>query len=108
MVSDHYHWPDRVALCEGQSMNRLTVAEAGRDFAGLVGRVCSEGVGVELQQGDSVVAYLTPAPPQSALKIRDLNAFLKHLPKLEDDADAFSADLRAIRHGFPAETDPWG
>jgi antitoxin (DNA-binding transcriptional repressor) of toxin-antitoxin stability system len=89
-------------------MNRLTVAEAGRDFAELVSRVCSEGVGVELQQGDSVIAYLTPAPPQSSLEIRDLNAFLQRLPKLEDDAEAFSVDLHAIRHEFPAETNPWG
>jgi antitoxin (DNA-binding transcriptional repressor) of toxin-antitoxin stability system len=88
-------------------MDRLTVAEAGRDFAGLVTRVCSEGVGVELQQGDSVIAYLTPAPPRSTLKVRDLNAFLQQLPSLEDDADAFSADLRAIRHEFPAEASPW-
>jgi len=89
-------------------MNRLTVAEAGRDFAGLVGRVCSEGVGVELQQGDNVIAYLTPAPPKPSLTVRDLSAFLQHLPKLEDDADAFLADVRAIRHEFPAEVDPWG
>jgi len=78
-------------------MDRLTVAEAGRDFAGLVGRVCSEGVGVELQQGDSVIAYLTPAPPRSMLKVRDLSAFLQQLPRLQDDADSFLADVRAIR-----------
>jgi len=84
-------------VCEGQGVNRLTVAEAGRDFAGLVGRVCSEGVGVELQQGDSVIAYLTPAPAQSSLQVGDLNTFLQHLPKLEDDADGFLADVRAIR-----------
>lgn len=89
-------------------MIRLTVAEAERNFAGLVGRVCSEGVGVELWQGDSVIAYLTPAQPQSALKIRDLNAFFQSLPRLEDDADAFAADLHAIRHEFPAEIDRWG
>ena len=82
-------------------MNRLTVAEAGRDFAGLVSRVCSEGVGVELQQGDNVIAYLTPAPPQSSLRIRDLNAFLQHLPRLEDDVDEFSriSNLNVIRFG---------
>jgi len=88
-------------------MNRLTVAEAGLDLSGLVGRVCLEGVGVELQQGDSVIAYLTPAPPRSSLKVRDLNAFMQHLPRLEDDADAFLADMRAIRHEFPVEIDPW-
>jgi hypothetical protein len=86
-------WPPSA---KGSGMNRLTIAEAGRDFAGLVGRICSEGVGVELQEGDNVVAYLTPASLKSALKIRDLAAFLRRLPKLEDDADAFSADLRPL------------
>jgi hypothetical protein len=89
-------------------MHRLTVAEAGRDFAGLVGRVCSERVGVELQQGDSIVAYLTPALPQSTLTVRSLSAFLQGLPKLQDDADKFSADVRAIRNQFPAEAVAWG
>jgi antitoxin (DNA-binding transcriptional repressor) of toxin-antitoxin stability system len=88
-------------------MDRLTVAEAGRDLAGLVSRVCAEGVGVELQQGDCVVAYLAPVRSRSMLNVRDLNAFLRQLPKLEDDADAFSTDLRTIRREFPAELNPW-
>jgi antitoxin (DNA-binding transcriptional repressor) of toxin-antitoxin stability system len=88
-------------------MNRLTITEAEQDFAGLVSRVYSEGIGVELQRGDSIIAYLTPAQPQSSLKVRDLNAFLQGLPKLDDDADSFSADLRAVRHEFPSETNPW-
>ena len=89
-------------------MDRITVAEAGRDFAGLVNRVHSAGVCVELQRGDSVVAYLTPAQPRSVLKARDLAAFLAGLPDLNDDANAFSEDLRAIRREMPAEADPWG
>jgi hypothetical protein len=82
-------------------MYRFTVTEAERKYAGLVNRVCSEGVGVELQRDDGVIAYLTPGLPQSPLKIRDLNAFLQQLPKLDDDAGAFSADVRAIRGSFP-------
>jgi hypothetical protein len=89
-------------------MYRLTVAEAEQDFAGLVNRVCSEGIGVELQRGDSIIAYLTPASPQSVLKVRDLNAFLCGLPKLQDEAEPFLTDVRAIRMAFPMETDPWG
>ena len=88
-------------------MHRLTVSEAERNFAGLLNRVCSEGIAVELQRDDNVVAYLTPALPQSPLKIGDLNAFLRQLPRLEEDADAFTADLHAIRREFPAEVNPW-
>jgi antitoxin (DNA-binding transcriptional repressor) of toxin-antitoxin stability system len=89
-------------------MHRLTVTEAERDFSGLVSRICSEGVGVELQRGDSVVAYLTPAEPKSPLRVRDLNTFLQDLPKLGDDGKAFMTDIRAIHDGFPAEANPWG
>jgi antitoxin (DNA-binding transcriptional repressor) of toxin-antitoxin stability system len=92
----------------GSAMHRLSVSEAQRNFLGLLDRVCSEGVGVELQRDDNVIAYLTPALPQSTLKARDLNAFLNKLPKLEADAQAFSADLRTIRREFPAEASPWG
>lgn len=88
-------------------MHRLTIVEAGQDFAALVDRVSSEGIAVELRRGESVVAYLTPAQPQSPLKAGDLNTFLQNLPKLGDDAEAFSADLHAIRREFPKEVNPW-
>ncbi len=74
-------------------MDRVTIVEAERDFAGLVNRVHSEGIGIELERDDQVVAYLTPAAPHSRLKVRDLNSFLQGLPKLGDDADAFLSDL---------------
>ncbi len=88
-------------------MERLTVTDAERDFANLVNRVYSEGISVELQQGDKVIARLTPAGPHSPLHVRDLNTFLLGLPRLGDDAEAFGADLRNIRGQFPAETNPW-
>jgi antitoxin (DNA-binding transcriptional repressor) of toxin-antitoxin stability system len=88
-------------------MERIALADAERDFLRLVQRVYSEGVTVELDRGDQIVARISPAGPRSALKVQDLNAFLQNLPKLGDDVDAFSDDLRAIRRGFPAEGDPW-
>jgi antitoxin (DNA-binding transcriptional repressor) of toxin-antitoxin stability system len=88
-------------------MHRITVGEAERDFAGLVNRVYSEGVGIELHRDNKVVAYLTPAAPQSSLKVRDLAAFLQNLPSLEDDAGDFLNDLHAVRRETPAEPDPW-
>ena len=88
-------------------MYRITVAEAERDFANLVNRVYSEGILVELERGDEVIAHLTPAVPRSRLKVRELNAFLEGLPKLAAEADAFMEDLRAIRREFPSEANPW-
>ena len=88
-------------------MHRITIAEAERDFANLVNRVYSEGIPVELERGDEVIAHLTPAVPRSRLKVGDLNAFLEGLPGLGEDADAFLDDMRAIRREFPSEADPW-
>jgi len=86
---------------------RITIADAERDFAGLVNRVYSEGIDVELERGDKIIAHLTPAEPRSPLKVRDLNTFLSALPKLQDDADRFLNDVRAIRRELPTEADPW-
>ena len=88
-------------------MYRISVTEAERDFANLVNRVYSEGIPVELERGDEVIAHLTPAVPRSRLKVRDLNAFLEGLPKLGEDADAFLEDMRALRREFPSEVNPW-
>lgn len=89
------------------TMHRISVTEAERDFGNLVNRVYSEGISVELERGDRVVARLTPAGPRSPLKIQDLNVFLASLPKLEEDAEALGQDIRAIRRDFPAEPNPW-
>jgi antitoxin (DNA-binding transcriptional repressor) of toxin-antitoxin stability system len=88
-------------------MPRISVAEAEADFVNLVDRVYSEGVSIELERDEKVVARITPAGPGSPLKVRDLNAFLRSLPKLGDEAEAFSHDVRAIRRQFPAEANPW-
>ncbi len=58
-------------------MDRISVAEAARDFIALPDRVYSEGTSVELERDEHVVAYLSPVRPQSALKVRDLTAFLR-------------------------------
>ncbi len=45
--------------------------------------------------------------PVAPLTIRDLNTFLRNLPKLGDDGEDFAHDVRAIRAQFPAEASPW-
>lgn len=88
-------------------MQRIAVADAERDFSSLLHRVREEGVGFELAVGGTVVARLLPAVPESPVKVRDLNALLAGLPKLGDDSEAFSADVRSIRGEFPAEKSSW-
>jgi predicted DNA-binding antitoxin AbrB/MazE fold protein len=51
-----------------------------------------------------VTVELLPAFP---LTVGKLNAFLRTLPPLGDDAERFAQDTRAIRAAFPAEANPW-
>jgi antitoxin (DNA-binding transcriptional repressor) of toxin-antitoxin stability system len=85
----------------------MNVAEAEKNFATLVNKVYVEGVSVDLERDGKVIARLTPAEPRSSLTVGELNAFLRNLPSLGDDADAFAQDIRAIRAEFPAEANPW-
>ncbi|HTU89146.1 MAG TPA: antitoxin family protein [Gemmataceae bacterium] len=45
--------------------------------------------------------------PASPLTVGELNDFLRSLPSLGEDAEAFSKDVRAIRAEFPTEANPW-
>ena len=42
-----------------------------------------------------------------SLTVGQLNAFLRSLPALGDDAEGFAQDVRAVRAEFPAEANPW-
>ena len=90
-----------------EDMHRIAVEEARADFLNLVERVRVEGICFQLESGDKVVACLTPPMPLSTLQVRGLDSFLRGLPNLDDDIDAFTGDVEEIRRGFPAETDPW-
>src|SRR5437764_15381443 len=84
----------------------MNVAEAQKNFDKLVEKVYSEDVSIDVERGDKVIARLTPSEPQSPLNVGELNSFLRNLPTLGDDAEAFAKDIRAIRKSFPAETNP--
>ena len=86
-------------------MDRISVAEAGRHFEELVERVSRQGVTVELERDDRIVARLSPVGRR--LQAKDLQRFFTSLPPLGDDADAFARDLETIRHAIPQESDPW-
>ena len=85
----------------------MNVADAEKEFAKLVNKVYVEGISVDLERDNKVIARLTPADPRSPLTLSELNAFLRNLPPLGDDADDFLQDIRAIRAEFPSEANPW-
>ncbi|SFH87138.1 antitoxin family protein [Planctomicrobium piriforme] len=41
------------------------------------------------------------------LTVATLNAFLRDLPSLGDDAEAFAQDIRTLRTEFPPEANLW-
>ena len=90
----------------------MNVAEAEKNFAKLVDKVYVEGVSVDLERDDKVIARLTPAEPRSPLTVGELNAFLRNLPSLGDDADgsarAFApsapSSRRRATHGIDGDT----
>ena len=84
----------------------MNVAEAEKNFAQLVNKVYVEGISVDLERDDKIIARLMPAQSNSILTVSGLNAFLRSLPSLGDDADEFAQDVRAIRAQFPAQANP--
>jgi antitoxin (DNA-binding transcriptional repressor) of toxin-antitoxin stability system len=88
-------------------MERISISDAKHDLTELVDRVVSLGVSVELERDKRVVARISPVRAESKLKVRDFSAFLENLPRLGEDAAAFSNDVRNIRREFPSEASPW-
>lgn len=89
-------------------MERINVTKASRQLSDLLNRVFYQGASFELERGNRVVARLSPPEPSvRGVPIRELNRLFDELPPLGDDAEAFAADLEAIRKAPPAERDPW-
>lgn len=85
----------------------MNVSDAEKNFIKVVNKVYVEGISIDLEQDDEVIARLTPAEARSHVTIGGLDAFLRSLPALGDDAEAFANDVRVIRAEFPAEANPW-
>jgi hypothetical protein len=78
----------------------MNVVDAEKNFAKLENEVYVEGVSVDLERDDKVIARLTSVEPTSPLTVGELNAFLRKLPSLGDDCDQFARDVSAIRAEF--------
>lgn len=88
-------------------MERISVTQAVRNFSDLLNRVYYHRLTVELERGNRVIAKLSPAPPESSIKVSGLNSFFQRMPKLGDDAASFHSDVSNIRASFPHEETPW-
>ncbi|MCU7835201.1 MAG: hypothetical protein KZQ83_08075 [gamma proteobacterium symbiont of Taylorina sp.] len=88
-------------------MDRITVTQAARQFSDLLNKVHYQGISVELERSNRVIAMITPVHRPSNLKAKDLNAFFMNLPSLDDDIDSFSKDMEKIGQEYPLEIDEW-
>mgnify|MGYP006305315935 CR=1 FL=1 len=88
-------------------MERISVTQAVRQFSDLLNRIFYQGVSVELERGNKVIARISPVSIVSSLKVKDLNRMFAELPSLGDDANVFTKDLEDIRKQIPMEKTQW-
>ena len=88
-------------------MERISVTQAVRQFSNLLNRVFYQGIIVELERGNKVVARISPVTTETPVKVKDLNRLFLDLPLLGEDAKAFAKDLADIRKQVPLEQNQW-
>ncbi len=88
-------------------MERISVTQAVRQFSDLLNRIFYQGVSVELERGNKVIARISPVSSASPLKVKDLNRLFAELPSLGEDIGAFAKDLEDIRKQIPLEKNQW-
>lgn len=84
----------------------MNVTKAARNFSDLLNRVYYQGISVELERNNKVIARITPVKPKTSLRAEDLQEFFDSLPKLGDDAEAFARDVKEI-DSILVMDDPW-
>ena len=89
-------------------MERINVTQAARNFSDLLNRVYYQGVSVELERGNKVVARLVPVLPVPSVPAKDLEGLFASLPKLGDDAQSFAEDVKVADEFLLSEGDVWG
>ncbi|MBF0233677.1 MAG: antitoxin [Desulfamplus sp.] len=88
-------------------MERISVTQAVSQFSDLMNRVFYQGVIVELERGNKVIARISPVSQESPLKVENLNDFFHNLPSLSEDSKNFANDLEDIRSQIPMEHNQW-
>lgn len=89
---------------------RISATRAVRDFSEILNTIKFKGVHYVIERGGKPVASMKPIDENTDLKtLGDLKALLKNLPRLDEELDAFAADLEDIRKDQPIMTmgDVW-
>ncbi|MBW1753370.1 MAG: hypothetical protein JRJ46_09760 [Deltaproteobacteria bacterium] len=76
---------------------RISATRAVRDFSEVLNTIKFKGVHYIIERGGKPVASMKPIDGKTDFKtLGELKALLKKLPKLDEELDAFTADLEDI------------
>ncbi len=81
---------------------RISATRAVRDFSEVLNTIKFQGVHYIIERGRKPVASMRPIDGKTDFKtLGELKALLQKLPKLDEELDAFAADLEDIRKDQP-------
>jgi antitoxin (DNA-binding transcriptional repressor) of toxin-antitoxin stability system len=86
----------------------ITVSEAVRSFADIIGRVYYKGEEFEIKKGKKIVARIVPVKEKRALKVCELNDFFANIPKLDaKEMESFAKDIEDARKNIKESPSKW-
>ena len=76
---------------------RISATRAVRDFSDVLNTIKFKGVHYIIERGGKPVASMKPIDEETDFKtLGELDALLRKLPRLDEELDAFAADLENI------------
>jgi antitoxin (DNA-binding transcriptional repressor) of toxin-antitoxin stability system len=85
---------------------KITATELARNIASSIDQVRISGQPLYITKGSKTVAELCP-PPQSGYPVEKLAELLASLPRLDEDAESLSKDIRRIKKQAAIPDTPW-
>ena len=89
---------------------RISATRAVRDFSEVLNRIKFNGAHYIIERGGKPVASMKPFEDKTDFRtLGELKGLLKKLPRLEEELDAFAADLEDVWNDQPlmARGDLW-
>lgn len=81
---------------------RITATQAVREFSELLNKIKFKGDHYIIERSGKPVARMEPIKEANTTKtLKELKSLLKELPRLDDELDAFAADLEDIWKNQP-------
>ena len=81
---------------------RISATQAVRDFSEVLNAIKFKGAPYIIERGGKPIASMKPFDDKEDLTtLGELKSLLKKLPRLEEELDAFAADLEDIRNEQP-------